>query len=325
MNIERFGPALHLLSLAPWRIIVVLPGAIFLVFLALGCGGETSQAPTGLGQERLFADHKEIDVGYRSADRTVLAGTMYLPLSPGSHPAVVFHFGSTRWIRARYNNSAISDWIKRGIAVLSYDKRGVGQSGGLCCPVQDPGYFPLLAQDVLAGVHVLQAHPSIDPRRVGVYGFSQGGWVVPVSAATEPENVAFMILGSGPAVTLGEEVLYSQLTGDNNCEPSGLSQEEIERRLEIAGPSGFDPIPYLERTASPALWLYGGNDTSIPVQRSITNLERIRDFLHKDFTIVVFPNANHSLVTGGAMCQEDGPRVGVSDAMFGWLLPRLAP
>jgi uncharacterized protein len=285
--------------------------------------GEIQPAKLGFSNIRTYSDHLETDVGYLSADGTPLAGTLYLPISSGPHPAVVFHFGSPRWTRALYDNSAISDWTNRGIAVLSYDKRGVGLSGGKCCPVNDPNYFPLLGGDVLAGVHTLQRYPDIDPRRVGAFGFSQGGWVVPVAAANAPQDVAFIILGSGPAVTLGEEELFSQLTGDNNCKPTGLSEQEIEDRLQAAGPSGFDPIPYLERMTSPGLWLYGGKDTSIPVNRSIANLERIRTTLKKDFTIIVFPDANHGLVIGGAICQDDGPRPGVSEAMFKWLLPRI--
>ncbi|MBI4502279.1 MAG: prolyl oligopeptidase family serine peptidase [Gemmatimonadetes bacterium] len=180
-----------------------------------------------------------------------------------------------------------------------------------------------MAGDLLGAIDVLQTHPDLDSSRLGLFGFSQGGWVVPTAAALAPEEVAFMIIGSGPAVTLGEEELYSVLTGDNACAPSGLSEAEIKRRLDEAGPSGFDPVPYLERVATPGLWLYGGRDTSVPVSRSVATLERIRDGLQKDFTITVFPNANHELVDGGTMCESEGPRPGVMEAIFGWLLPHL--
>ena len=78
-----------------------------------------------------------------------------------------------------------------------------------------------------------------------------------------------------------------------------------------------------EEDRTPGLWLYGGGDTSIPVTRSIANLQQIQDSLKKDFTIIVFPNANHELVDGGAMCQSEGPRTGVMEAIFAWLLPRV--
>ncbi len=295
---------------------------IAIVAATAGCGLFTSPE-LGFGPERRYSDHREVDVRYRSRDGTILAGTLYLPLAAGPHPAIVFQFGSPRWTRAPWAGSAVPLWVELGIAVLSYDRRGVGESGGSCCPIHDPGYFPLVGGDLLGAIDVLLTHPDLDSSRLGLFGFSQGGWVVPTAAAGDPEIVAFTIIGSGPAVTLGEEELYSVLTGDEACVPSGLSEQEIDRRLEEAGPSGFDPVPYLERAQAPGLWLYGGRDTSVPVTRSIANLQQIRDGLQKDLTISVFPNANHELVDGGAMCESDGPRPGVMEAIFGWLLPRL--
>ncbi len=306
------------MSRRSWR----LWATIALVAAAARCGVFTAPEQ-GFGPERRYADHREVDVRYPSRDRTILVGTLYLPVATGPHPAIVFHFGSPRWTRALWAGSAIPQWVERGIAVLSYDRRGVGESGGSCCPVHDAGYFPLLGGDLLGAIDVLRTHPDLDPSRLGLFGFSQGGWVVPTAAAHDPKIVAFMIIGSGPAVTLGEEELYSVLTGDDACVPSGLSEQEIDRRLEEAGPSGFDPLPYLERAEAPGLWLYGGRDTSVPVTRSIANLQRMRDSLQKDFTISVFPNANHELVDGGAMCESDGPRPGVMEAVFAWLLPRV--
>lgn len=288
----------------------------------VGCSSPTAPS-LGLGVQRGLADHREVDVAWQSLDGTRLAGTLYLPIATGPHPAVVFHFGSTRWTRARWEGSAIPLWVAQGIAVLSYDKRGVGESRGSCCPVHDPGYFPLLGGDLLSAIRALRNHPDIDPGRIGLFGFSQAGWVVPTAAARAPNDVAFMIIGSGPVVTLGEEELYSILTGDDVCVPTGLSEAEIDRRLTAAGASGFDPVPYLEQARAPGLWLFGDRDTSIPVARSIANLQRIHENLGKDFPIRVFPNANHELVDGGAMCQADGPRVGVMEAIFDWLRPRV--
>ncbi len=293
---------------------------------AAGCHSPTAVEPVslGFGEERDLGTHREVDVGFRSVDGAVLAGTLYLPPGPGPHPAIVFHYGSGPWTRSLYTNSGIPEWIGHGIAVLSYDKRGNGKSQGDCCPWQEPDYFPLLGQDVLAGLRAIAAHPDVDPHRVGLFGFSQGGWILPVAAAEGGTEVAFTIIGSGPAVTLGEELLYSSLTGeDNRCQPSGLSAAEIEARMQMSPPSGFDPAPYLETMTAPGLWIYGDLDLSVPVNRSVGNLERIRQEKGKDWTVIVLPNVNHDWVIGGALCQGSGPRISNS-WMFDWLLPRLA-
>jgi len=44
------------------------------------------------------------------------------------------------------------------------------------------------------------------------------------------------------------------------------------------------------------LWLYGTRDQSIPSEESAAILERIKSAQGKDFTVVVFPNADHGLL-----------------------------
>jgi len=285
-----------------------------------GCDSPTAPHAPGFGNERRYGTHREVDVWWIS-EGTVLAGTLYLPLAPGPSPAVVFHFGSNRWTRAPYAGTGVPLWVANGIAVLSYDKRGVGESGGSCCPWQDPDYFPLLGNDLVTAVRMTRTLPDIDSARVGLFGFSQGGWVVPTAAAAAVGEIAFTIIGSGPAVPLSEELLYSSLTGDDQCEPTGLSEEEIERHLDEATPSGFDPVPYLERVEAPGLWVYGSLDTSVPVHRSIDNLQRVASEYQKDFTIVVLP-VNHEWIVDGAMCQTTGQTIDPA-VLFDWLLPRL--
>ncbi len=292
---------------------------LILVF-NLKCSG-LSEPDLGFREKRIFNDHKEVDVFYKSSDGTILGGTLFLPLTARPHPSIVFSFGSGPWTRVEYSTSGVPRWIDEGIAVLSYDKRGVGQSGGECCPVD----FPLLANDIIAGIRVLQTRDDIDSKKIGIWGFSQGGWVVPIVAARLEEEVAFTIIGSGPTVTVGEESLYSRLTGDdNNCTPSGIPQSEIDSILERAGPSGFDPVPDIKKMSNPGLWLYGRNDTSVPVKQSVAIIENIRDSLNKDLTAIVFPNANHCLIEGGAMCQTEGAFVDALTPTFAWLSGVLA-
>jgi len=283
--------------------------------VATACSSPTRpDPPLGFAEERAFSDHTEVNVAWSNAG-TTLAGTLYLPLGPGPHPAVLTHFGSNRWTRATY--AWAQPWVERGVAVLSYDKRGVGRSGGTCCSLD----FDLLAGDVLAGVAAARSHPRIATDRVGLFGFSQGGWVVPHAAARDA-GVAFMIIGSGPTVSVGEEILYSVLTGESDCEATGRSPKEIEAALDQAGPSRFDPRADLESLAVPGLWVYCADDLSVPVQRSVAILRDLAD-QGQDFSFVVFPGCNHVWVRNGGICQYYGPQIDWEPAVFGWLLSRL--
>src|SRR5262252_10492392 len=133
---------------------------------------------------------------FRSGD-VVLAFTLDLPEGPGPFPAVVMGHGSGRVTRDQLV------WASRhftdlGFAVLRFDKRGVGESTGQFVFVgtkDSPWVFPQLASDVAAGVRFLRTRHEIDGRRIGLFGVSQAGWILPL-AARDLGDIAFMVLWS---------------------------------------------------------------------------------------------------------------------------------
>jgi uncharacterized protein len=144
------------------------------------------------------------DVGFSSGSLR-LTGTVYLPTTTGRHPAVVLIHGSgpeTRDGGGHLKDVAIS-FATRGIACLTYDKRGVGASQGdwMLADLDD------LAGDAVAGFDLLTKRAEVDPRRVGVWGFSQGGWIAPL-AAVRSGGVAFVVSVSGNAVSPAIQELY---------------------------------------------------------------------------------------------------------------------
>lgn len=236
-------------------------------------------------------DHRRVEVRFRSGCE-VLAGTLYLPPGPGPHPAMVFVHGSGRTPRLGIGGGWITTpLIEAGVAVLSYDKRGVGESEGRCCPGRD-GDFDLLAADVEAAIDVLRAREDIDAAGIGLLGVSQAGWVIPI-VAERSVDVAYTVVFSGSGVSVGEEILYSNLTGEDESTPPETPAEEIESRLEEAGPSGFDPRPFLRAYRVPALWIFGARDQSHPSLRAASVLEAMAAEEDKQFTVEVFDHLGH--------------------------------
>ena len=136
-----------------------------------------------------------------------LAGTLTLPDTKNSSPAVILIHGSGR--NDRNGTFAgtfhlLADYLTRkGIAVLRYDKRGAGESTG------DYGQSTTLdfASDVKAGIEFLKSDSRINPELIGLIGHSEGGVIAPL-IASESDEVAFMVLMAGLGQTFGEAASY---------------------------------------------------------------------------------------------------------------------
>jgi pimeloyl-ACP methyl ester carboxylesterase len=229
-----------------------------------------------------------------SCSGAIIAGTLTLPPGRGPHGAVVFVHGSGPVRRYTYRAPFVRALVDAGVAVLSYDKRGVGESGGVCCP-GDADHFNLLAADADGAVNALRTRRDIARDRIGLVGASQAGWIVPLAIARSRGHVAFSALVDAPAVSGGEERLYSRLAGEGDPASPPLTAARkgaLEAELDRHGPSGFDPGSVLRRMTIPALWLYGGGDRSVPADRSA----RVLRSTNPRFSIVIFPGAGHGLL-----------------------------
>jgi uncharacterized protein len=123
-------------------------------------------------------------------------------------------------------------FVCNGINVISYDQRGVGESTGdwfLNGPNQR-------ADDVAAIYDAIRSDRRIDSHRIGVWGFSNGGWTAPLVAVERP--VAFMILKSAPTQSLAQNIDYEveQMMRRHKVEPAAPQAltlwHTFERALE---------------------------------------------------------------------------------------------
>lgn len=149
---------------------------------------------------------RQDDVAFRSGELT-LRGTLLSPRFGRQAPGVVLVHGSGQTSRKAMMAYA---WIfaSQGYAALAYDKRGVGASGG--GPTEWREFsFEHLADDAAAAYRFVQSRPGVNPRRVGYFAASQGGWVVSLAANRAPAP-AFLILASASVSTVAEDRLYGR-------------------------------------------------------------------------------------------------------------------
>ena len=266
-----------------------------------------------------------------------LAGTLWRPAGEAA-AGVLMHPGSGPSTRD-------NDWffppirehlLAAGIAVCSFDKRGVGGSGGswLEAGIEDQ------ADDLLAGLAVFVSEAPGLP--IGLFGHSQGGWVV-VEAAARGARVAFVITSSGPGVSPARQERYSlanRLADGGEAEALAAYDAVVAvmrdcpalakgvERLDAAGipyrdlPGlefmledeaswrlcakifDYDPAPALSRIAAPVLALFGAADRVTPPEESVVAL---RDAVRPDLLEVeVFPEGDHRLQHGDPPRFVDG-------------------
>jgi dienelactone hydrolase len=132
------------------------------------------------------ARYSEQPVSFRSADGTLLTGSLFLPAGAAAHPAVVFAHGSSAQTRNGYYGHIrfqAEAYARRGIAALAFDKRGTGGSQG----DWETASLTDLGKDVAAGVRYLRTRPDIKGDKVGLTGGSQSGWIMPLATRDVPD------------------------------------------------------------------------------------------------------------------------------------------
>jgi pimeloyl-ACP methyl ester carboxylesterase len=106
-----------------------------------------------------------------------------------------------------------------GIGVVTFDRRGEGESTGDATR----GRFELQVEDALA---ILDA---LDAEHVGLWGYSQGGWIGPL-AAVASDAVAFLVLLASPGVTPSVQMMYAV---ERQLRLAGYGDEVVERALDL--------------------------------------------------------------------------------------------
>jgi pimeloyl-ACP methyl ester carboxylesterase len=258
--------------------------------------------------------------------KLVLTGTLHQPkgdplatvlMVPGSGPSGRDNDGYFTVIRAGL--------LERGIAAASFDKRGVGGSTG---DWRDTGPAEQ-ASDVAAQLECLRQTAGVDPTRLGLFGHSQGGWVVLEVAATDP-SVAFVVTNSGPGVTMERQERYAT---EAHMSAGGAPADAIagalakqdalmalvrdgadfETVVAAAGADGppdalelelvrrwlaHDPRAALERLECPLLAIFGDEDLHVPVEESIAVFRGARADRPGTLDVETLAGADHRLQVG---------------------------
>ena len=242
------------------------------------------------------ADFSIQDVTFESQGIT-LAGSILTPKNPFA--AVVIVHGSDPVKREMEFAKRLA---KEGIAVLTYDKRGVGASGGVYVGPSvgtnniDTTNLHLLSQDANAAVHAFQTYLKDKKTPLGLVGFSQAGWIIPIAASNNPQ-IEFMVLFSCPTITTLEQLRFQFYTNGNNTfwenHTEAEAREHIKNDPDRYPFTATDPKSALNTLYIPGLWLFGEKDIQIPVQLCIEQLNTLK-VQGKPFEYTLFSTLGHN-------------------------------
>jgi alpha-beta hydrolase superfamily lysophospholipase len=226
-----------------------------------------------------------------------LAGTFFKPDHISA--AVVIVHGSGQEKRMTEFATLLA---KNGIAVFTYDKRGVGESAGIYAGPEvgtnnvDSSNLNLLSLDASAAVNVLSKYLSNNQIPIGLIGGSQAGWIIPL-AAEKNKKVKFMTIFSGALITVKEQLRFQFYT-NGNSNFWDTHTEEDARKHTMTDPDKYefidtDPTDALSKLSIPGLWIYGGKDIQVPVNLSIEHLNTLKS-KGKRYEYKLFPALGHN-------------------------------
>ncbi|MFC2082523.1 alpha/beta fold hydrolase [Candidatus Bipolaricaulota bacterium] len=202
-----------------------VPLAVLLAILsaAATCGTQTS------GNIQLWTEQEV----WFEANNHLLYGVLCMPPADGPHPAIILITGAINSTSSRVDGANAPTLVQhahrlatQGFATLRFDPAGVGQSEG-------DGTIRTLDMrmtEAVDAVSFVQSQSSIRAERVGLWGVSQGGWVIAMAAAQAPEQVAFLIMVSGTTISVAEQQVYGVETQASAAE---LPEEDVAKAVVV--------------------------------------------------------------------------------------------
>jgi pimeloyl-ACP methyl ester carboxylesterase len=193
--------------------IIHLSIALGIVLLCAFCTENSTSSKKELKQEIVF----------RSGSFKMV-GDLTLPAGSGPHPVVIFVHGdgpNNRTSGVTYP-PIMERMLRSGYATFAWDKPGTGESTGR---IDRSRLIEQRSQIVLDAVQEIKKHAEIASGKMGLWGISQAGYVMP-AVLSKSEDIAFMIAVSCPGEAGVDQGAYL-VSRQAVC--TGLSEEDAEQ------------------------------------------------------------------------------------------------
>jgi dipeptidyl aminopeptidase/acylaminoacyl peptidase len=233
---------------------------------------------------------------YKAADGLALEGLLILPpgksRNGGPLPLVTLVHGGPY---GRYadeftgNRWPMGQWLATaGYAVFLPNPRGSEGRGHVFAAMVASAVGMDEWTDILSGIDLLVANGIADPDRLGIGGWSHGGFMT-AWAVGQTDRFKAALMGAGISD-------WSMQVGVGEL---GTAEADLGGSCgwESAGPHPHDllsPISYASRIRTPVLILHGAGDTNVPIGQATYFHRALRHFGVKH-EFVVYPREGHNI------------------------------
>jgi len=231
-------------------------------------------------------------VHYKSFDGKIISALLWVPFNlkrDGSNAAVVLPHGGPTGQMVDYWNTDVAALASRGYICVAPNPRG---STGYGLDFQKANFQDLGGGDLkdeIAGVEFLKATGYVDPKKIGIYGGSYGGFMTLTAVGKTPEIWAAAVELYG--IINWSTMLKSSDPSLNEYLKALLGDPEQNRKIYDED----SPITYIRSEKAPLLVLQGDNDPRVPKEEA----QQVVDILKKEGRVVdvhYYPNEGHGFV-----------------------------
>lgn len=257
-------------------------------------GGQQTERRTRLGTELEEAALGEVEVVRWESDPGIeIQGLFVRPCDyreSGPYPLVVQVHGGPTSLWVDKFCASWRDWAQllagRGYAVLLPNPRGsTGRGAGFSNAIfGDVGGGEL--RDVIAGVDAMIERGLADPDRLGIGGWSWGGYLTAL-AITRTDRFKAAVMGAG----------VSNLISDNSLGDIPSANLSYFRESVYHNPDPYyerSPIRYVSNARTPTLILHGEEDQRVAVAQSVEMYVALRT-LKVETQLVTYPREGHCI------------------------------
>ena len=238
-----------------------------------------------------FFTHDWIDpriVSFKAGDGATVYGRMYMPSTwKKGGPAVFFVHGAGylqnvhRWWSSYYREYMFHHLLmERGFLVLDIDYRG---SAGYGRDWRTGIYRHMGGKDLsdhLDAVNYLVKEHGVDPKRIGLYGGSYGGFITLMAMFTEPDAFA-----AGAALRPVTD--WAHYANGYTANILNLPQNDAEAYRKSS------PIYFASGLKGALLICHGMVDTNVNFQDSVRLVEKLIELRKENWSVAPYPVEDH--------------------------------